>query len=198
MSRPIQFQIPLAYKPHRRTWMRTRHWALLSLLLVGAAACAGQGETDQNEALANTGAAATGQCEPLETRDPEAPGQTPAFPEQTRACGIDSQVDYQVTVVATGLELPWAVEPLPGGDLLVTEKPGRMRIVSASGEIGEPLRGLPPVQAVRQGGLLDVALSPNFASDRMVYWSYTEPRDEGNATSVARGTLSQDRTALEN
>src|SRR5690606_20251364 len=88
--------------------------------------------------------------------------------------------------------------PLPGGDLLVTEKPGRMRIVSASGEIGEPLRGLPPVQAVRQGGLLDVALSPNFASDRMVYWSYTEPRDEGNATSVARGTLSQDRTALEN
>lgn len=178
--------------------MRTRHWALLSLLFVGAAACVGQGETDQNEALANTGAAADGQCEPLETRDPEAPGQSPAFPEQTRACEAISDVDFQVTVVATGLELPWAVEPLPGGDLLVTEKPGRMRIVSASGEIGEPLTGLPPVQAVRQGGLLDVALSPDFETDRMVYWSYTEPRDEGNATSVARGALSQDRTGLEN
>jgi glucose/arabinose dehydrogenase len=99
--------------------------------------------------------------------------------------------------LASGLEHPWAVEPLPDGDLVVTERPGRMRIISASGEVGEPLTGLPAVDARRQGGLLDVALSPEFASDRTLFWSYAEPRDGGNGTAVARGTLSMDRTRLE-
>lgn len=62
------------------------------------------------------------------------------------------------------------------GHLLVAEKPGRMGIVGARGEIGAPLRGLPPVDARGQGGLLDVALSPSFASDRTVYWSFSEQR----------------------
>jgi glucose/arabinose dehydrogenase len=100
-------------------------------------------------------------------------------------------------VLATGLVKPWAVEPLPDGTLLVTEKPGRMRIVSASGQVGAPLAGLPAVDARGQGGLLDVALSPSFASDRTVYWSYSEPRSGGNGTSVAKGVLSADRTRLE-
>ena len=72
--------------------------------------------------------------------------------------------------------MPWAVEPLPGGDLLVTEQPGRMRIVSAKGDMGQPIGGVPKVDARGQGGLLDVALSPTFASDRTIYWSYSEPR----------------------
>ncbi|HSJ96923.1 MAG TPA: PQQ-dependent sugar dehydrogenase, partial [Myxococcota bacterium] len=99
-------------------------------------------------------------------------------------------------VLAKGLDEPWAVEPLPGGDLLVTEKPGRMRIVTAAGELGEPIRGVPKVDDRGQGGLLDVALGPSFASDRTIYWSYTEPREGGNATSVARGVLSADRASL--
>ena len=112
-------------------------------------------------------------CTPLETRAPNAPDQRPAFPGQTRACGVQSNVAFDVVVVAKGLEHPWAVEPLPGGDLLVTEKPGRMRIVTAKGEMGQPIAGVPAVDARGQGGLLDVALSPAFASDRTIYWSYT-------------------------
>ena len=136
-------------------------------------------------------------CTALETRAPNAPDQQPAFAGQTRACATTSNVAFDVTVLATGLVHPWAVEPLPNGDLLITERPGRMRIVSASGTVGEPLTGLPPIDAGSQGGLLDVALSPGFATDRTVFWSFTEPRDGGNGTSVARGVLSSDRRSLE-
>ena len=99
---------------------------------------------------------------------------------------MTSNVAFDVTVVATGLEKPWAVEPLPSGDLLVTEKPGRMRIVSATGTLGEPLKGVPAVDARGQGGLLDVALSPQFASDRTIFCSFSEPRD-GGSTAVGQG-----------
>jgi glucose/arabinose dehydrogenase len=136
-------------------------------------------------------------CTPLETRSPNASGQRPAFQGQTRACGIKSAAKFDVVVVAKGLENPWAVEPLPGGDLLVTEKPGRMRIVSAKGATGQPLTGVPPVDPRGQGGLLDVVLSPGFDRDRTIYWSFSEPREGGNATSVARGVLSEDRRGLE-
>jgi glucose/arabinose dehydrogenase len=134
----------------------------------------------------------------METRAPTAQGQKPAFPGQTRACAVRSNVAFDVVVLARGLEKPWSVEPLPNGDLLVTEKPGRLRIVSASGAVGQPITGLPAVEARDQGGLLDVALSPTFSSDRMIYWSYTEPREGGNGTTVARGTLSSDRRRVEN
>ena len=122
--------------------------------------------------------------------------QKPASPGQTRTCGVKSNVAFDVTVVARGLQKPWSVEPLPGGDLLVTEKGGRLRIVSAAGQIGEPISGLPAVDGRGQGGLLDVALSPSFATDRTIFWSFTEPREGGNGTSVARGTLSADRKSL--
>lgn len=135
-------------------------------------------------------------CKPLETRSPNAPDQRPAFPGQTRACAAKSNVAFEVVVLAKGLEKPWAVEPLPGGDFLVTEKPGRLRIVSAKGELGPPIAGLPPVDARGQGGLLDVALSPKFDADRTVFWSYAEPRKGGNGTAVARGVLSPDRRNL--
>lgn len=152
-------------------------------------------------ALATTDSAAsqpvTSCKSPLETRATTAPNQQPAAPGQTRACEVKSNVAFDVTVVTAGLDKPWAVEPLPGGDLLVTEKPGRLRIISASGTKGEPITGLPAVDSRGQGGLLDVALSPTFPADRMIYWSYSEPREGGNATSVARGKLSADRTKLE-
>jgi aldose sugar dehydrogenase len=142
-------------------------------------------------------AAASQPCTPLETRAPNGTGQQPAFAGQTRTCGVRSNVAFEVQVVATGLVKPWSVEPLPDGSLLVTEKPGRLRIVSAAGEIGPPIAGVPPVDARGQGGLLDVALSPRFASDRTIFWSFSEPREGGNGTSVARGVLSADRTRLD-
>src|SRR5688500_5041221 len=131
-------------------------------------------------ALALAGCAWAQQCKPIETRSANAPDQRPAIQGQTRACAVTSNVDFQVVVLAKGLEKSWAVEPRPGGDLLVTEKQGRLRIVSAKGEVGRPISGVPRVDDRGQGGLLDVALSPSFDSDRTLYWSYSEPRDGGN------------------
>jgi glucose/arabinose dehydrogenase len=141
-------------------------------------------------------AAGAADCKPIETRAPNTQLE-PAVAGQTRTCGVKAEVAFDVVVLAKGLEQPWSVEPLPGGDVLVTEKPGRMRVVAAAGSIGEPLAGLPKVDARGQGGLLDVTLSPSFATDRTIYWSYSEPRDGGNATSIARGVLSSDQKALE-
>lgn len=184
--------------PHERV---SRVAALLPLLAVSLlGACAGGGaEAAQTEPAAGAPASADGaqQCTPLETRDPNASGQRPAFPGQTRACGVRSNARFDVTVVARGLNKPWSVEPLPDGSLLVTEKPGRMRIVSAAGQVGAPIAGVPAVDGRGQGGLLDAALSPSFATDRTVFWSFTEPREGGNGTSVARGRLSADGTRLE-
>jgi len=150
-------------------------------------------------AFAGTALAQTASCTPIETRPTTAAGRPAAHPGQTRTCAVTSRTAFDVVVVAEGLEHPWAVEPLPGGDLLVTEKPGRMRIVSANGRVGDPIEGIPPVVYRVQGGLLDVALSPNFATDRTIYWSFTEPRPDSSntGTSVARGVLSQDRRRLE-
>jgi glucose/arabinose dehydrogenase len=168
--------------------------ALAPLIL--AAGCGGSPRQTPGAEEANATPAANEQqqqCGPaLESRPPNARNQEPAFEGQTRACSVRSDVPFEVTVVAGGLSHPWAVEPLPGGDLLVTERPGRMRIVSAQGTVGTPIAGLPEIEAGGQGGLLDVALSPSFESDRTIYWSFTEPRQGGNGTSVARGVLSAD------
>ena len=164
------------------------------LLVASAAAC-----TQPSENAADTAQVAdtTGRdCAPVETREANAPRQQPAFAGQTRACAVTSDSNWVVDVVARGLEHPWAVEPLPDGGFLVTERPGRMRVVSASGTVGEPISGVPPVVARGQGGLLDVALSPSFATDRTIFWSYAEPRQGGNATSVARGVLSADNRSV--
>ena len=129
---------------------------------------------------------------PVETRAANAPDQRPAFEGQTRAPGVRTEAVLTHTVVAEGLVEPWGLALLPDGNWLVTERPGRLRIVTAQGQVGEPIAGLPAVDARGQGGLLDVILSPAFAQDRMIYWSYAEPREGGNATSVARGRLSDD------
>jgi len=164
-------------------------------ILAFAAGCAPEGGRQADASLVQTAEAQS--CTPLPAGNANAPDQRPAFAGQTRACGVKSNAAFDVTVVARGLTKPWAVEPLPGGTFLITEKPGRMRIVSANGQVGAPLAGLPEVDPRGQGGLLDVALSPRFATDRTVFWSYTEPREGGNGTSVARGVLSTDRRRLE-
>ncbi len=95
----------------------------------------------------------------------------------------------RLVTVAEGLEHPWGIAFLTDGRALVTERPGRLRIVAKDGKLGRPLEGVPAVHVINQGGLLDVALDPGFASNGLVYLSYTEPRDGGNGTAVARGRL---------
>jgi glucose/arabinose dehydrogenase len=107
------------------------------------------------------------------------------------AIGMAAAVEpLKPVTVAKGLVNPWALAFLPDGRLLVTEKPGRLRIVDAQGHISPPLAGLPPVANVGQCGLLDVALDPKFADNRLVYWTFAEPGTGGaNSTAVARGRL---------
>jgi glucose/arabinose dehydrogenase len=96
----------------------------------------------------------------------------------------------QLEVVASGLENPWGLAFLPDGRALVTERPGRLRILERDGKLGAPLAGVPQVDAVSQGGLLDVALDPEFARNQRIYLSYAEPRGNNlNGTSVYRARL---------
>ena len=188
---------------HDQLIRKNRMSLILFVLLtaVGAACAQNPRETSQS-------------CAPVETATANAPEQKPAFPGQTRVCAVKSDANFEVTVLAKGLDRPWAVEPLPNGDFLITEKSGNLRIVSAKGEIGTPISGLlpvnqggvsqasgqgglPPISARGQGGLLDVALSPDFSKDRTIFWSFSEERTGGSGTSVARGILSNDRRNLE-
>lgn len=124
---------------------------------------------------------------------------TPAWAAQTDA-PTAPQSDVMVETVAEGLIHPWAIAFLPDGRMLVTERPGRMRLVNMEGQVTAPLEGVPKVFAQGQGGLLDVALAPDFQSSGTIYFSYAEPREGGrNGTTVARARLVEgdDRPRLE-
>ena len=97
----------------------------------------------------------------------------------------------RVVTAAQGLQHPWGMAFLPDGRLLVTERPGRLRIIAVDGSLSPALEGLPPVAVTGQGGLLDVAVDPDFRANQLVYWSYAEPREGGNGTAVARGRLTE-------
>src|SRR3954470_12395539 len=102
-----------------------------------------------------------------------------------------------VETVARGLDHPWGLAFLLDGRMLVTERPGRLRIVSADGQLSPPLGGVPRVYARDQGGLLDVALDPKFSENRLVYLTFSEPREGGAAATAGCGRLNTAGTALE-
>lgn len=159
---------------------------VIGIVAACAFGCGGCGRTP----TAGTGQQITGL--PVETRPPNGRDQKPAFPGQTRAPFMTANVAFEVRTVARGLEHPWALAFLPDGAMLVTEKPGRMRIVGADGALSPPLASVPNVDSDGQGGLLDVTLSPKFATDELIYFSYSEPREGGNGTAVARARLARD------
>ncbi|RUM96940.1 PQQ-dependent sugar dehydrogenase [Pseudaminobacter arsenicus] len=97
----------------------------------------------------------------------------------------------QADTLTDGLEHPWGLDFLPDGDAIVTERPGRIRILSQDG-LSEPLPGVPEVVAEGQGGLLDIVASPNFVSDKLVYFSFSQPGEGGAGTAVARAKLQRD------
>ncbi|SIT88666.1 Glucose/arabinose dehydrogenase, beta-propeller fold [Yoonia rosea] len=115
----------------------------------------------------------------------------PAFAEQTRAPALPV-TDVTVEVFADGLDGPWGIANLGNGQFLVTEKVGNLRLMNADGSLSSPLAGLPDVAAQGQGGLLDVAVSPNFAQDRTIFWTYAKSVRGGLVTAAARGTLGAD------
>lgn len=115
----------------------------------------------------------------------------PAFAAETREFPSQNGT-VRVTTIAEGLEHPWGMTFLPDGRMLVTERPGRLRIVSPDGTLSRPIAGVPRVAARGQGGLLDVALHPKFAENGWVYLSFSEAGSGGAGTSVARGKLEGD------
>lgn len=126
---------------------------------------------------------------PVETRPANAPDQKPAFANQTRAPGLNSNTVGQYQVLASGLDHPWGLAFLPSGEMLVTERAGRLRVVSKDGKLSPAVAGLPAVFAEGQGGLLDVTLDPAYATNGLIYWSYAEAEGGVNGTAVARGKL---------
>ena len=116
------------------------------------------------------------------------------------AADADAQVhrtalhDYQLVTVAEGLIHPWSIAFLPGGDMLVTERPGRLRIVRNGELLADPVPGVPEVLFEGQGGLLDVVPHPDFENNRLIYLSFSKPVGGGQATTaVVRGTFENDR-----
>ena len=127
---------------------------------------------------------------PVGTGPPNVPEFKPAFAGQTRAEAETTRTKLNVTEIASGFNKPWAIAFLPDNRFLVTEKPtGNLYIVTADGVKSKPVAGLPPVDGRNQGGLLDVELGPDFATSRLIYWSYYEPREGGNGLAVARAKL---------
>jgi glucose/arabinose dehydrogenase len=115
---------------------------------------------------------------------------TPGAAEQTQAPARTTKQPLKVETYAKGLVYPWGLVFLPDGRLLVTERPGRMRLIGKDGRLSSSLRNVPTVQATGQGGLLDVALHPDFTSSKLIYFSFSEPREGGgSATTVARAKL---------
>ncbi|MBR0557115.1 PQQ-dependent sugar dehydrogenase [Ciceribacter sp. L1K23] len=125
-----------------------------------------------------------------ETKRPNAPSQTPAFENQTRAPLPEASPEIEVETVAEDLPHLWSMEFLPDGRMLVTAKQGDMHIVSREdGSAGPAIEGVPDVMSNGQGGLLDVALAPDFETSKMIYFSFSESREDGNGTSVASAKL---------
>ncbi|WP_099825508.1 PQQ-dependent sugar dehydrogenase [Oceaniglobus indicus] len=135
---------------------------------------------------------------PVEQGPKNVPGFEPAFENQTRAPAMDSGITLNVETIASGLNHPWGIEVLPDGGYLVTERIGRLRHIAADGTVGAPIAGLPEVLAEGQGGLLDVALSPDFAADRTIFLTYAKPLGDGmSVTAAARAILPEAMDALQ-
>lgn len=132
------------------------------------------------------------QAEPVETQPPNAPDQKPESQDQTRAPQPPDTPEVELTVVAEDLPQLWSLEFLPDGRMLVTAKEGAMHIVGEDGNAGPAITGVPEVDSAGQGGLLDVALAPDFESSNRIFFSFSEPREGGNGTSVASATLVTD------
>lgn len=135
---------------------------------------------------------------PVETGKPNS-DYKPAFAGQTRINGVKTTTAYKVDKIAEKLGRPWAVTLLPDGRFIVTEKSGFMTIHAADGRQLKKVTGFPAVLDRGQGGMLDVAPDPDFAKNKVIYWSFSENQENGNnLMAVAKGKLSADETTIEN
>lgn len=135
--------------------------------------------------------------QPVETNKPNS-DYKPAFVGQTRINGVKTTTAYKVEKIADKVGAPFAIVSMPDGRLMVTIKSGYMEIRDTNGKLVKKITGLPPVVFAGQGGLLDVAFDPNFSSNKMMYWSFSEKYAPGNLTAVAKGKLNEAAGTVEN
>lgn len=133
----------------------------------------------------------------VETKKPNS-DYKPAFEGQTRIAAVKTTTPYQVKILSSELHRPWGITNLPDGRFLITEKDGDMRIATQDGALSDAITGIPAVNSSGQGGLLGVTIDPDFASNRMVYWVFSEKETNGNLTAVAKGKLAADEKSIEN
>ena len=175
--------------------MRINHKALVLGIsfLSAAAACNNSAGNSAADNMTDSNATPS-----VETQKPNT-NYKPAFPGQTRAPGVKTETPLSIDVINSELEHPWAICPLPDGRLLLTENKGNMRIVTADGKSEKKITGLPAVVSKGQGGLLDVNIDPEFASNSIIYWTYSEEQAEGGSLlAVAKGKLAADEGKIEN
>lgn len=162
---------------------------LLPILLLSVLAACGP---RQSQGAAAAAAAVGGSPPPAETDPPNARGQHPAFPGQTRAPALTTNTAFQVQTLAQGLDHPWGEAFLPDGRMLLTERVGRMRILTRAGALSAAATGAPRVVTGEQAGLFGLALDPAFSRNGLVYFAYMEPRGGGlSGLSVARARLAE-------
>ena len=162
------------------------------LTLVYSTGCANNSTTP----VANTNADTSG-LPPVETKSPNSDYKS-AFSGQTRIAGVKTTTPYKVDKIAEKLGAPFAIVAMPDGRLMITIKSGYMEIHDANGKLVKKITGFPDVLFAGQGGLLDVAFDPNFASNKMMYWSYSEKYQQGSLTTVAKGKLNEAAGKVEN
>lgn len=173
--------------------------AIMTLaLFFASASCDEQKENKNNETITEQTPEQPqeGTLPPVETNKANT-DYKPAFEGQTRIAGVKTETPYEVKIIADGLSKPWAVTALPDGRLVITEKAGTMRIATTNGEVSGKITGFPPVDDRNQGGLLDVAPAPDFATSKMLYFTLAEKTNQGSLTAVGKGKLSADETKIE-
>lgn len=159
------------------------------------ASCSGN---SQSNASTNSSVTINGNIPNPETSDKNSPTFKSAFEGQTRVQGVKTKSAYNVEIINSDLGKPWGIVNLPDGRFLITEKSGFMNILSQDGKMISKIEGVPTVDSKAQGGLLDVALDPDFENNRMIYWTFSEPVSGGNHTAVGKGKLSADEKTIEN
>jgi aldose sugar dehydrogenase len=167
---------------------KTNYIAILSITLLALfSSCSNDNNSDPDPGTIT---------DPVENDSPNTT-YSPAFEGQTRINGVQTNTAFESKIITSSLVNPWGVKMLPDGRLLITEKAGDMRIVKVTGEVSAAITGIPTVNPAGQGGLLGLCLDPQFTSNRMIYWVFSEAVTGGNITAVAKGKLSADEKKIE-
>lgn len=166
-----------------------RFFCFIPILISSIFSCNDDSNTKKEEEI-KTG-------DPVETSPPNT-NYKPAFVGQTRIGSVKTTTELKIEEIAQNIGRPWGIISMPNGDLLITDKTGFMQLFTSDGTLIAKIEGFPTVDDGGQGGMLDVAVDPDFNTNRMIYWTFSEPFGNGNLTSVAKGKLSNDNKRIEN